>query len=112
VNIEAPAYIAKQTEREFQRTVVDAARTFGWFVVAFPQMVGNPPGWPDLTMFRNGNTVLVELKTERGKLSPRQLAMREDLKAHGMTVYVWRPSMWDDIVALLEHEHVPWADSE
>lgn len=88
------------TEREFQRWVIDQARSFGWGVtlsarkvmlaeaagygveappldglVFHPQYsLGSEPGWPDLTLIRRRDRRLIfaELKSQKGQLSPRQ----------------------------------------
>ena len=61
------------TEREWQRTVVHAAERLGW-----------------------------ALKRENGTLSPAQEERIASLRAAGNTVFVWRPSDWDDVIAELE----------
>ena len=52
-------------------------------------------GAPDILMARPPRLLLVELKTERGKLSVLQEHWRDALvKCPGIEVYVWRPSSW------------------
>lgn len=102
VRMEAPAYINTINESQFQRLVTETATVYGWLCVHFRQMVGNPSGWPDLIMFAEHRpTILAELKTEKGKVSPKQQEWHDNLRAHGAIVYVWRPSDYDDIVAEL-----------
>lgn len=100
--IDAADYRARQTEAEFQSAIVDAARALGWLCVHFPRMQGNPSGWPDWIMLRDGRWLVVELKREDGKLSRHQRDWLERLAAHGAETYVWRPSMWDEALAVLE----------
>jgi hypothetical protein len=45
-------------------------------------------GVPDRIVFLNQKVYLVELKTKKGKLSPRQTLVFEELKAAGFPVYV------------------------
>lgn len=96
--IEAPAYLLSMTEAQFQALVMDAARLFGWVPVHFRQMVGNPSGYPDLTLFRGDRVLLVELKTEKGAVSAAQRRWHDTLAAVGTTVHVWRPSLWDAVI--------------
>ncbi len=100
ISISTTEYQAHQSEKDFQATVVGLARQLGWHVYHFPNAIINPI-FPDLLMFRDGQTLMAELKTERGKLSPRQVVMVLDLGAHGMTVHVWKPAMWEAIEATL-----------
>ncbi|MFT4038364.1 MAG: VRR-NUC domain-containing protein [Thermomicrobiales bacterium] len=93
-------------ERDFQRQVVEAAGYLGWTCVHFPAMQMNPSGWPDLICFRDGQTEIMELKTERGRLGPRQVEWIERLQAAGMSVNVFRPADWDQIEALLRRDAV------
>jgi hypothetical protein len=68
----------------------------------FPNALVNPSGWVDLICFKDGATLLLELKNETGKLGPKQVEMHERLSQAGMTVHVVRPSEWDDVEALLK----------
>jgi hypothetical protein len=101
--ISADRYRARQTEAQFMATVKDAAERLGYLVWHFPNALINPCV-PDLFLFRDGRLMLAELKTERGKLSPRQVAMVRDLDAHGIAVHVWRPQDWDEIETALRAE--------
>lgn len=55
------------------------------------------PGFPDLVLARNGEVLFVELKSEKGKLSPEQ----RDWLAH-TNGRLWRPADWPDICTLLD----------
>lgn len=90
------------TEREWQGLIVDAARWRGWYVVHFPNALYNPPGWPDLICFRDGQTLFLECKTEKGRLGPRQQETILALREHGHTVYIARPSEEEEVMQLLE----------
>lgn len=100
MSMTAAEYHARQTEAQFMATVKEAAERHGWIAVHFPNAIINPT-WPDLTLIRGRRVVFAELKTERGKLGPRQREMIADLEAIGAEVYVWRPSMWPAIEAAL-----------
>ena len=119
-------------EGDLQREVISLARSLGWGttlsarkklveeaktygvdpgpldgLVFHPRYsLGSEPGWPDLTLIRarDRRLVFVELKREKGVLSPRQAevlellrSLRHPLRSNlaGMPtvqVYVWRPS--------------------
>lgn len=87
-------------ERDFQKTVTEAARWHGWLCVHFPNARFNPC-WPDLMLLRDGVIRFVELKTERGFLGKAQVQLRDDLAVAGFELEVIRPSDWDDFAATL-----------
>ena len=96
-SITAEQYRAMETEGVFQLAVMDLARALGWEPVHFRQMIGNPSGYPDLTIIRGERVILAELKRETGKVSRRQQEWIDRMAAVGTTVHVWRPSDWDAI---------------
>ncbi len=49
--------------------------------------LGVKPGVPDLIIIYRGRVVAIELKSEKGRLSPAQKAMHEQLMLAGATVY-------------------------
>jgi hypothetical protein len=102
VVMSAQQYQARQTEAQFQQAVIDLARTLGWVPVHFRQMVGNPSGYPDLTIIRGERVILAELKRENGKVSQRQQEWIERMAAVGTTIHVWRPSDWSTICEALQ----------
>ena len=98
------------TESEFQRQVTDLARMTGWRCNHTRRTIGkgsrwvtatSVTGWPDLFLYRPGEHMAVELKTDTGKLTPEQVAVLGDLAASGVETHVWRPSDWDEIQARL-----------
>lgn len=97
------------TEASFQAVVIDLARMTGHRVRFTPPTRGygrayiteGEPGWPDLTIWSRRRFLLAELKSQRGRLSPTQRAVIDDLRSAGVDVRVWRPSDWDDITATL-----------
>ncbi len=95
--IEAAAYVMSMDEKSFQRVVVEAATLYGWMVVHIRNMISNRSGIPDLLMYRGDRYLLAEIKTERGKVSPRQSAWHEEAALSGVRVHVWRPSDWSAI---------------
>ena len=93
-----------QTEKQFQAAVVGYARACGWYVMFTWNSKHSPFGEPDLRLVRVtqvhgkpvGRYVLLELKTEKGKLSPHQVAIGNLLKqCAGVEYYVIRPTEWE-----------------
>jgi hypothetical protein len=104
------------TEREWQRQVIDIARSMGWQVfhvgdsrrqLASGKMVGDKQiaGFPDLTLVHPGRGfIFAELKATRGKLTEKQIATLDVMAAAtvrcagGVRVHVWRPEDLDEVV--------------
>ncbi|MEM4723625.1 MAG: VRR-NUC domain-containing protein [Candidatus Hadarchaeum sp.] len=91
-------------EKQWQKTVVDLARTLGYRVYHPWLSIRSEKGWPDLALFKPGRFLLAELKTERGKLTPSQEQMIADLRAAGVEVHVWRPSDFEKAAKILAGE--------
>ena len=103
--------LAKQiSEADFQRQVIASAKAAGWLVqharAAYNKSgrVSTPiqghAGYPDLTLLRD-RLVLVELKKVGAYPSPDQRVWHERLRAAGVEFYVWRPTDWRVIEAVL-----------
>jgi len=67
------------TEAEFQETVIEIARALGWRVSHTHDSRRSNPGFPDLTLVRNGVLLFMELKSEKGKPTQPQIAWLIDL---------------------------------
>ena len=105
----APAPRISITERQWQTQVIGLARYCGWRVAHFRPALNakgqwrtpveaDGKGYPDLTMARVGELLVVELKTEKGRLAPSQRLWLEVLETiEGIDVYVWKPSDWDAV---------------
>lgn len=89
------------SERQWQRTVREYAEAMGWRVYAVWRSDHSPAGWPDLALVRPPRLVFAELKSERGRPTPAQLAWLEDLRASGAETHLWRPSDWDEVQEVL-----------
>lgn len=98
---------ATLTETDLQRRIIDLAMLRGWRVAHIrpartvngwrTPMEGHP-GLPDLILAKDGQVLLAELKTERGRLTSDQRAW---LAAAGSCGRLWRPGDWNDIAATL-----------
>jgi hypothetical protein len=63
--------------------------------------VQGDPGTPDFVLARGGVVLLAELKTDRGRPTPDQVAWLGAAGGHGR---LWRPADWDAILATLRGE--------
>lgn len=89
------------TEAEFQHAVEHLARLHGWLRFhARPAQVrpgvwrtpfSGEAGFPDLVLLRE-RLLLVELKTERGRLTAEQRRWITTAQAAGIECHVWRPA--------------------
>lgn len=104
------------SEADWQTRVTDTAQRYGWRHchirkatvragrIATPTSV---PGWPDLVLWHETHRVVVyvELKTDKGKLSPAQVDVLESLSAAGALIGIWRPRDWPQVLAFLQDPH-------
>ena len=78
-------------------------------------LMGNP-GFSDICAVHrvSGRLLFAELKVGNHKLTAEQEQWVEALRAAGVEVWIWRPEMWDDIVAMLWRSRAapPAADRE
>jgi hypothetical protein len=107
----------QQTEKQFEQAVVDYSKLMGWLSYHNLDSRGSEPGFPDRVFLRAPRILFVELKTETGRVSAAQQQWIDELEAverasleHALgsadgqqlvQVRVWRPSMWDEITAVL-----------
>jgi len=90
------------SERELLRhCVIPLARVHGWLAFHDPDSRRSEPGLPDLVLARRGVVLLIETKTEKGRVSTVQRISRtgrimpsqEDwIRESGAKL--WRPSDW------------------
>lgn len=80
------------------------ARRCGWLVYHTRRSKGSDPGFPDEVFVRGDRLLFVELKTEKGRLSPDQKDWAAALQPFCTPIlssplieyYLWRPSDWFD----------------
>lgn len=86
-------------EKKFQKDIMDYAAEHGWLVHhCYSSKYCSGAGFPDLVMVRDGEILLVELKSETGRTSRKQM---DWLQAYPH-MKIWRPSMWDKIKVILD----------
>jgi hypothetical protein len=120
---------AYTTEREFQDTVIELFQRCRWLVThsrparvkddnsptgySYRTAIQGDKGFPDIIaakVLSDGNAVLLtpELKSEKGELTTGQKEWLELLnQMRGVFVFVWIPSQFNDIVALLQSNGLP-----
>ena len=81
------------TEKRWQADVIAAATMFGWACYHTFDSRRSAAGFPDLVLCRPPRLIFAELKTERGRVGPRQQEWIDLLIAcPGVEVFTWRPS--------------------
>lgn len=102
------------SEKDFQRKILELAKTFGWKVAHFraaqnargiwmTPVGADGAGWPDLILVHPMRNIIVarELKKQKGRVDPDQERWGAWLTAVGVDWKIWRPSDWDEIVGFL-----------
>jgi hypothetical protein len=88
------------SEKEWAAQVCELATATGWQRYHTYRSERSAPGWPDEALVRE-RLVLLELKSETGKLSPAQREWIGWLLGAGVEVYVARPSDLEALGAIL-----------
>ncbi len=100
------------SEREFQQQVTDLAelRHWDWFHIRSARTADSwrtpvsgtmGAGFPDLLLARPPRLLAIELKTDKGKLTPEQEVWLWTLRDCGVEADCWRPRDWPEIEAVL-----------
>ena len=104
-----PLPVPAESERSFQGRVLRVAKEHSFRTYHTERSDGSAPGFPDLVMVRPqsatrpGRLLIVELKSQRGKLTKDQAEWLSLLRHSipGLEVYDWHPADWDTIVDIL-----------
>jgi len=94
-----------ELEKDFQERVMEMAGYLGWRCYAIPDSRrASLAGYPDLTCWstRQKRIIWIELKREKGRISPAQEMIHEELRSIGLEVYVFRPSQWTELESVLK----------
>ena len=90
------------TEADFQQLVIATAEANGWLIWHDNDSRRNRAGLPDLLMIRGPVLLFLELKSEKGKVSPEQEAFIGRLKqVKYVHADVVRPRHWEQIAQVL-----------
>ena len=105
-----------ESEAELQDKVIQLAKLTGWKVAHFRNVKvlkadgtvryqlpvqADGKGFVDLVLVKH-KVLWVELKSQKGKLSPEQKDWIDALRNAGQEVYLFRPDDWDSIDKLLQ----------
>jgi hypothetical protein len=88
-------------EKEHQEQVLELALRYGWAHFHPFDMRRSDAGWPDLVLIRPPELLVVELKTDKGRMRPRQQIWLDELAACGVETAVWRPRDFEELHARL-----------
>jgi hypothetical protein len=88
------------SEEEWQGIVLKLAGLYGWALTYHTHdSTRSNPGWPDLVLHRPpGELLIVELKTDTGRVSKAQQTWLAALACSGVETAVWRPRDLDSVV--------------
>src|SRR5262249_32297407 len=94
--------VVVQTEKGFMATLKEAATLLGWKWYSTFDSRRSAAGWPDVALVRPPRLILAELKLDGKKATAAEEKWLDLLgRCRGVEVFVWTPSMWDDIVKAL-----------
>jgi hypothetical protein len=86
--------VLKQSERQFEQAVVDLSKLHKWMSFHPYDSRRSEPGFPDRVFVRPPRLLIVEFKTDTGRVRPDQRRWMDALRACGLDVRVWRPRDW------------------
>jgi hypothetical protein len=106
----------KMSEAEFKDMVISIAKRYGWLVHhdlpaqntrgRWMTNVQGDVGFPDLFMvhpFQGGRPLVIELKAEKGKVTPGQKIWLNACELAGCHAAVWKPSDMEYILYTLSN---------
>jgi hypothetical protein len=104
----------RASEAECRKAILEAARFAGWRIHC-PRTAqtgkgvhltadDGDAGWPDVTLSRGGQLVIVELKRKPNKVEPEQQVWLDQLaKVPGVSAFVvWVPEEMDTFIKALQ----------
>lgn len=90
----------KTTEAVTMKAIRDVLRYKGWFVVRNQQGMGSHAGLSDLVAIKNSIVIWIEVKAEKGYMSPHQEQFKQDISTHG-GLYILAKTV-DDVVQYID----------
>lgn len=87
-------------ETDIKNQIKDYLYLRGWFNFPLTAGMGSYPGLPDRIAVKNGRVLFIEVKTAKGKQSPKQEEFENRIKEAGGEYYVVRGI--DDIQKIIE----------
>lgn len=113
---------ASMSEADFQDAVIELAQSHAWMVAHFrpartadgwrTPIQADGKGFPDLILAKPGRPLLIaELKRQGEQPNGRQQHWLNTLaQCQGVACWIWRPSDWPTIEALLSDDE--WGNAE
>jgi hypothetical protein len=91
------------TEADLKEQVRTLCDLFGWKMYFTWTSIHSPRGFPDLVLANpeQKRVVYAELKSDKGKLTPKQEEWLNTLEECGQEVWLWRPADIEKIAAIL-----------
>lgn len=89
-------------EKSFETTVKKFLRDHGCYVIKNFGCSFTRAGLPDLVVCANGKFIALELKNEKGKATPLQLANIRDIQGAGGVALILRPQDFDKFKSYIE----------
>ena len=89
------------TEAELQNAVIDLCKLLNWSYYHTYNSRRSVPGFPDMCLVKD-RIIFVELKSEKGRLSPAQRQWRDDIQGAGGEWYLIRPTGLADFAKVLQ----------
>jgi len=80
----------KTPENLVKREIKDWLSLKGWFHFPILQGLGAYPGIPDIIAMKNGVVLFIEVKSEKGKLSPSQQDFFRNVENQGCNYIIAR----------------------
>jgi len=74
------------SEQELQSKCIKYAKSKGWYVLKVIKC--NVSGYPDCTLFKDGQTIFVEFKSDKGLQSDLQKYQQKLLENQGFKYYL------------------------
>lgn len=88
----------KMSEKELQDLVLQLARLNGYLAYHTYDSRRSESGFPDLVLVGHGDVMVVELKSQRGKVRPEQHGWLEAFAEAGIEAHVWRPEDFESVI--------------
>ena len=90
-------------EAEFQRKVTDLCDYLHLKWHHETDSRRSKKGFPDLLIAGPGGVLFVELRSEKGRITPEQREWLDQLHRAGANVHVWRPSNFNEATVILKN---------
>ena len=84
-------------EKELQQTVLEMFQWHGWLTYHTYDSRMSQPGFPDVVALKGHRCVWMELKSEKGKVTPHQKQWLDELVVSQQDVYLVRPADLDAV---------------